>query len=98
MARAVGMFRASPFLTFASQTNSHDNAFSVARASAKENVNQNFLSKCKVHDSSERTHARSLPRNVDRTNYSPHTAYDVRRALNRVRNAGAVAPKKKNAK
>jgi uncharacterized protein (DUF1684 family) len=99
MARCVGTFRASTFNMFASQTNAHDNMYAMDRSSARQQANQNFVGKqFFVPDSSQRTHMRALPRDVQRTNLSPSTPYDVTRALRRVRSSGTVAPKKKNVK
>jgi hypothetical protein len=98
MARCIGIFRAGPSTSFASETNSHDNSYAINRAAAKQQANQNFVGKqFYVADSSQRTHMRSLPRDVARTNLSPATKYDVTRALRRVRSSGTVAPKKKTA-
>ena len=97
MARCIGIFRAGSSM-FASDTNSHNNAYAIDRLSARQHVNQNFVGKqFYVPDSSQRTHMRALPRDVARTNLSPATPYDVTRALHRVRSSGTVAPKKKNA-
>jgi hypothetical protein len=97
--RGIGVFRVGGTLTFASQTNGHDNFFAMDRELARQNANQNFVAvkQCYVPDSSQRTYMRSLPRNVDRTNYTPNTPVDVKRALQRVRNSGCTAPKKKGA-
>jgi len=48
-------------------------------------------------DSSQLTRLRSAPKTVDRTDFSPSTPQDVKRALYRVRSSGCVAPKKKSA-
>jgi hypothetical protein len=99
MARCIGIFRAGTNITFASSTNSHDNSYAIDRSSARQQANHNFVGKqFFVPDSSQRTHMRALPRDVQRTNLSPATPYDVSRALRRVRSSGTVAPKKKGAK
>jgi len=98
MARCVGVFRAGSSTTFASETNSHNQLYAMDRLSARQQVNQNFVGKqFYVPDSSQRTYVRALPRDVQRTNLSPSTPYDVKRALHRVRSSGSVAPKKKTA-
>ena len=99
MARCIGIFRAGVGTTFASETNAHDNLYALDRTAARQQVNRNFVGKqFYVPDSSQRTHVRSLPRDVQRTNLSPPTPQDVSRALRRVRSSGTVAPKKKGAK
>lgn len=99
MARCIGMFRAGVRNTFASETNAHDNNYALDRSAARQQANQNFVGKqFYVPDSSQRTHIRSLPRDVQRTNLSPSTPQDVKTALRRVRSSGTVAPKKKGAK
>lgn len=98
MARSIGVFSAGSNSTFASETNSHNNFYAMERSLARQQANQNFVKKqFYVPDSSQRTHMRALPRDVQRTNLTPATPYDVSRALRRVRNQGSVAPKKKGA-
>ena len=98
MARTVGVFSVGSKLTFASATNSHDNFHAMDRSLARQQASQNFVGKqFYVPDSSQRTHIRALPRDVQRTNFTPATPSDVTRALRRVRSSGSVAPKKKGA-
>ena len=90
-------FRKSNHPTLASQTNDHISPFSMSRLFARNNVLQNKVAKTGNLDSSQLTHLKTAPKTLDRTNYSPNTPMDVKRAKHRVRSSGCVAPKKKNA-
>ena len=90
-------FRKSNHPTMASQTNDHASPFSMSRMFTREHVVQNAVAKTGNLDSSQLTHLKSAPKTLDRTNYSPSTPMDVKRAVHRVRSSGSVAPKKKNA-
>ena len=69
----------------------------MSRMFAREQVLQNAVAKTGNLDSSQLTHLKSAPKTLDRTNYTPNTPMDVKRAVHRVRSSGTVAPKKKNA-
>jgi hypothetical protein len=93
--RSIGTFRASAHTTFASETSAHDSMFSLNRLFARQVTY--VAPKTGNLDSSQLTRLRSAPKTVDRTNFSPATPHDVKRALYRVRSSGTVAPKKKSA-
>jgi len=76
----------------------HDNFFAMDRSLARQRVGENFVQKAFVPDSSQRTQARALPRDLQNDNHSTYNPIDVKRAVQRVRNSGTVAPKKKGAK
>jgi hypothetical protein len=100
MSRAIGVFNGGTSSSFASQTNGHNTFFALERSMAKQNANSNFLEKkhTRTPDSSQRTAIRALPKQVNRTNYTPNTPDDVKRAIQRVRNSGCTAPRKKGAR
>jgi hypothetical protein len=95
MARCIGVFRAGA--NFGSETSSHDNFFAMDRTLARQRVGDNFVHKAFVADSSQRTQARALPRDLKNDDHSTYNPIDVKRAVHRVRNSGSVAPKKKGA-
>lgn len=95
--RSLGVFKTSGHATFASQTNDHGAPYSMTRLFAREHVVQNAGAKTGHLDSSQRTHLLTAPKTVARTQLSPATPADVKRAIARVRGSGCVAPKKKGA-
>ena len=94
--RSVGTFRAGTHSTFASETSAHDSMFSLNRLFARQ---VHYVApKTGNLDSSQLTRLRAAPKTEARTNFSPGTPQDVKRALYRMRSSGSVAPKKKAAK
>ncbi len=95
--RSIGTFRAGT-TTLASDTVSRDQHFAAGRAMVIQKVEQNRIPKVGVMDSSQRTSLRVASLGNLRTQFATRNGNDVKSALIRTRNAGAVAPKKKNAK
>ena len=95
-ARCIGTFR-SGTTTLGSDTVSRDQSFSAKRAMVVQKVEQNRIPKVGVMDSSQRTSLRVASLGNLRTQFATRNGHDVKSALLRTRNAGAVAPKKKNA-
>jgi alpha-tubulin suppressor-like RCC1 family protein len=95
-ARCIGTFR-SGTTTLASNTVSRDQSFSAKRAMVVQKVEQNRIPKVGVMDSSQRTSLRVASLGNLRTQFATRNGNDVKSALLRTRNAGSVAPKKKNA-
>jgi hypothetical protein len=81
-----------------SDTVSRDQSFSAKRAMVVQKVEQNRIPKVGVMDSSQRTSLRVASLGNLRTQFATRNGNDVKSALLRTRNAGSVAPKKKNAK
>jgi len=95
-ARCIGTFRAGT-TTLGSDTASRDQSFSAKRSMVIQKVEQNRISKVGVMDSSQRTSLRVASLGNLRTQFATRNGNDVKHALIRTRNSGAVAPKKKNA-
>jgi hypothetical protein len=103
--RSIGVHRES-ITTLASDTNSHNQDFSLQREKARQHVRENMIKQDKIKkvgilDSSQRTSIISsdLSRpTIERTDYALKNGNVVKAALSRVRNKGCVPPKKKNSK
>ena len=95
-ARCIGTFRAGT-TTLGSDTVSRDQRFAAGRAMVTQKVEQNRIPKVGIMDSSQRTSLRVASLGNLRTQFATRNGNDVKQALLRTRNAGAVAPKKKNA-
>ena len=95
--RSIGTFRAGT-TTLGSDAVSRDQHFAAGRAMVTQKVEQNRIPKVGVMDSSQRTSLRVASLGNLRTQFATRNGNDVKSALLRTRNAGAVAPKKKNAK
>ena len=93
--RSIGTFRAGT-TTLGSATVSRDQHFAAGRAMVVQKVEQNRIPKVGVLDSSQRTSLRVASLGNLRTQFATRNGNDVKSALIRTRNAGAVAPKKKN--
>ena len=94
--RSIGTFRAGT-TTLGSDTVSRDQRFAAGRSMVVQKVEQNRIPKVGVLDSSQRTSLRVASLGNLRTQFATRNGNDVKSALLRTRNAGAVAPKKKNA-
>ncbi len=94
--RSIGTFRAGT-TTLGSDTVSRDQRFAAGRSMVVQKVEQNRIPKVGVLDSSQRTSLRVASLGNLRTQFATRNGNDVKQALLRTRNAGAVAPKKKNA-
>lgn len=96
MIRCIGMFR-SGTTTLGSNTVSRDQQFSAQRSMVVQQVKQNSIAKVGVMASSQRTLLQVSSLGNLRTQFATRNGNDVKSALLRTRNAGAVAPKKKGA-
>ena len=96
--RSIGVFRSTATPTLASDTVAHNTTFINQRMMARQNVQANEKPKVGTLDSSQRTSIRASSASANQTIITPHASGNkntVNAALNRVRNAGAVPPKKK---
>lgn len=95
--RSIGVFRGSA-QTLASDTAAHDHFSEMERRMARQNVKANSKPKVGVLSSSQVTQMRAnapTTKTLGKTNFGGAQTTVVRNALNRVRNASCVAPKKK---
>jgi hypothetical protein len=95
--RSVGVFRGSA-QTLASDTAAHDNFSEMERRMARQRVKANSKPKVGVLSSSQVTQMRAVApttKTLGKVNFGGAQTTVVRNALNRVRNASCVAPKKK---
>jgi hypothetical protein len=95
--RSIGVFRGSA-QTLASDTAGHDNFSEMERRMARQRVKANSKPKVGVLSSSQVTQMRAVApttKTLDKVNFGGAQTTVVRNALNRVRNASCVAPKKK---
>lgn len=100
--RSIGVFQSSNSTPqVALSTIANESYYVNQRMMSRQNVQANQKPKVGTLDSSQRTYIRAASASADRTQMiTPHASKNsntVNSALNRVRNAGAVAPKKKGA-
>ena len=95
--RSIGVFRGSA-QSLASDTASHNNSSEMDRRLARQNVKTNSKPKVGVLSSSQVTQMRAVTpttQTLGKVNFGGAQTTVVKNALNRVRNASCVAPKKK---
>jgi hypothetical protein len=95
MIRCIGIFRAGT-TTLGSNTGSRDQQFAAKRMMVVQKAKQNSIAKVGVMNSSQRTLLQVSSLGNLRTQFATRNGNDVKSALSRTRNSGAVAPKKKS--